>query len=68
MGKVFVLATILDVVYQLIVHRGVYILELLITAVTLAIIPYVLVRGPVNRIAKMVFDARSAMQQKPRIQ
>jgi hypothetical protein len=67
-GKVFLVATILDVVYQLIVHRGVYTLELLITAVTLAIIPYVLLRGPISRIAKMVFDARSAMQQKPRIQ
>ena len=67
-GKVFLLATILDVVYQLIVHRGVYILELLITAVTLAMIPYVLVRGPINRIAKMLFHTRSAMQQKTRIQ
>jgi hypothetical protein len=26
-GKIFFLATILDVIYQLIVHRGVYILE-----------------------------------------
>ncbi len=64
-GKVFILATILDVVYQLIVHRGVYMLELLITAVTLAIVPYVLLRGPISRIAKMVFAARSAMQQPP---
>jgi len=63
-GKVFLIATILDVVYQLIVHRGFYILELLITAVTLAIVPYVLFRGPVSRIAKMVFEARSAMQRK----
>jgi hypothetical protein len=52
-GKVFLLATILDVVYQLIVHGRVYILELLITAVTLAIVPYVLVRGPISRVAKM---------------
>jgi hypothetical protein len=66
-GKVFLLAAILDVVYQLIVHRGVYVLELMITAVTLAIVPYVLVRGPINRIAKMVFAVRPAMQQ-PRIQ
>jgi hypothetical protein len=64
-GKVFLLATILDVVYQLIVHRGVYLLELLITAVTLAVIPYVLVRGPISRIAKMVFAARPAMKQPP---
>jgi hypothetical protein len=35
-GKVFLIATILDVVYQLIVLRGVHILELLITAATLA--------------------------------
>src|SRR5258708_784910 len=43
-GKVFMLSAILDVIYQLIVHRGVYTLELLITAVTLAVVPYILVR------------------------
>jgi hypothetical protein len=64
-GKVFLLATILDVIYQLVVHRGVYILELLITAVTLAIVPYILVRGPISRIGKMVFAARLAMKQPP---
>src|SRR3954452_21688792 len=51
-GKVFILAIVLDSIYQLIVHRGVYLLELLITAFVLAIVPYVLVRGPVNRIAR----------------
>ena len=51
-GKVFLIAIVLDSIYQLIVHRGVYVLELLITATVLAIIPYVLVRGPVNRIAR----------------
>ena len=60
-GKVFVLATILDVIYQLIVHRDVYILELLITAVALAVIPYVLFRGPISRIARAVFAARSSV-------
>ena len=51
-GKVFILAMVLDSVYQLIVHRGVYVLELLIVATVLAIVPYVLIRGPVNRIAR----------------
>jgi hypothetical protein len=64
-GKVFLIAAILDLVYQLIVHRGVHILELLITAVTLAIVPYVLVRGPISRISKLVFAARPAMKQPP---
>ena len=63
-GKVFLIATILDVVYQLIVLRGVYILELLITAVTLAIVHYVLHRGPLSRIARVVFAARPSVKQR----
>ena len=51
-SKVFIIAAILDSIYQLKVHHGVYILELLITATMLAIIPYLLIRGPVNRIAR----------------
>ena len=65
-GKVFILAAILDVAYQLIVHRRVNIVELLITAVTLAIV-HVLVRGPISRITKIVFAARHAMK-RPSIQ
>ena len=51
-GKVFLIASALDAIYQLIVHRGVYLGELLIVATVLAIVPYVLVRGPVTRISK----------------
>ena len=51
-GKVFITSMLLDAIYQLIVHRGVYVLEMLITAAALAIIPYLLIRGPVNRIAR----------------
>ena len=51
-GKVFMIAIILDSIYQLIVHRGVYVLELFITATVLAVVPYLLVRGPVNRITR----------------
>jgi|SRR5215469_1707192 hypothetical protein len=50
-GKVFAIAIILDGIYQLIVQRGVFVLELLVVATLLAIVPYVLIRGPVNRIA-----------------
>jgi hypothetical protein len=51
-GKVFVVAAVLDSIYQLIVHRGVYLGELVIVATILAIVPYVLIRGPVTRIRK----------------
>lgn len=52
--KVFALAVALDAIYQLMVNRGVYLLELFIVASTLAVIPYILLRGPVTRIAKRV--------------
>jgi hypothetical protein len=51
-GKVFVLAMVLDVVYQLIEHRWtVYPGEAVLVAIILAIVPYLLLRGPINRIA-----------------
>jgi hypothetical protein len=52
-GKVFVLALILDVVYQIIATRFVYPGEALVTAVLLAIVPYLVVRGLVTQIARM---------------
>jgi len=50
-ARVFVLAVVVDAVYQLIVFRWVYPGELLILAFLLACVPYLLVRGPANRIA-----------------
>jgi hypothetical protein len=49
--KVFLLALVLDLVYQVIVFRWLYPLEMLIVAVLLACFPYLLIRGPANRIA-----------------
>lgn len=51
-SKVFVLAMVLDVVYQLIVSRWVYPAEVIIVAVVLALVPYLLLRGLVTRIAR----------------
>ena len=51
-AKVFVLALVLDTVYQVIVFRWVYVLEALIMATVLALVPYLSVRGPVNRTAR----------------
>jgi hypothetical protein len=51
-GKVFILAIVLDAVYQYIALRWFYPGEAVLVAIILAIIPYLLVRGPVNRIAR----------------
>ena len=51
-GKVFLLAIVLDVVYQFIVARFVYPGEALLVALLLAIVPYLVVRGLATRIAR----------------
>ncbi len=51
-ARVFVLAIVMDVIYQWIVQRWIYPGEMLIVAVVLAVIPYLLLRGPVNRLAR----------------
>jgi hypothetical protein len=51
-GKIFLLAIVLDVVYQIIVLRFVYIGEAIIVATVLAIVPYLVVRGLVTRAAR----------------
>jgi hypothetical protein len=50
-GKVFVLAIVLDVVYQIVVLRFVYPGETIIVAFVLAIVPYLILRGLVTRLA-----------------
>jgi hypothetical protein len=52
-GKIFFIAVILDVIYQLDVHSSVYLGETLVVAFTLAILPYVLLRGPINRVIRL---------------
>jgi hypothetical protein len=51
-GKVFVLALVLDVVYQIIVQRFVYPAEVFIVAFLLAIVPYLILRGLTTRLAR----------------
>jgi hypothetical protein len=51
-GKVFIFAIIIDLVYQWMVFRWFYPGEAFWVAVGLAFIPYLAIRGPVNRIAR----------------
>jgi hypothetical protein len=49
-GKLFLVAAALDVIYQIIVLHWFYPVQTLIVAIVLAIIPYLVVRGLTNRI------------------
>lgn len=50
--NVFVLAWILDLVYQFVALGGLNPLQGFVTAVLLAVVPYVLLRGPFNRMLR----------------
>jgi hypothetical protein len=51
-SRVFILACVLDVIYQFIVWHRLKPLEVLLTAFILAVIPYVILRGPINRLIR----------------
>ena|SRR6185369_15224203 len=59
-GRVFILAIVMDTIYQLIVLRWLYPSELLFVAILLAVVPYLLLRGPVNRVASWWYRRRKA--------
>jgi hypothetical protein len=48
--NVFLAAVTIDVIYELLVFRRIYPLQTLIVATTLAVLPYILVRGLSNRL------------------
>ncbi len=49
--RVFIVGLAMDVIYELTVYRWVYPVQAVIVAVVLAIVPYLLVRGPCTRLA-----------------
>jgi hypothetical protein len=51
-ARVFVLAVIMDLIYELVMGRWFYPLETLVVAIVLAVVPYLLIRGPINRLAR----------------
>ena len=51
-AKVFTLAVVLDLVYQVVQLKRIYPGETFVVAFTLAFLPYLLLRGAVNRLAR----------------
>ena len=50
-GKIFIVAVVLDTAYQVMVFRWVYPGMVLVVAVVCAVVPYFLIRGPVYLVA-----------------
>jgi hypothetical protein len=51
-SRVFILAFLLDVVYQFIVLHDFYPVQALFTGLLLAVVPYAILRGPFNRLTR----------------
>ena len=60
MSKMFVMAAVLDAIYQVIVHKRIVFIAALITATLLALAPYTALRGPANRVARLFMRSRVA--------
>ena len=57
-ARVIALGTIMDVIYQLMVFRRIYAVQLIVVVLTLAFVPYLLLRGPISRIARHFIKQR----------
>ena len=57
-GRVIVFALVMDAIYQYMVLRTFYVVEALVTVFVLAVLPYLLIRGPVDRIARRLVKSR----------
>ena len=51
-ARVIALGVVMDVMYQLLTFHRIHALQLVVIVLALAFVPYVLFRGPINRIAK----------------
>src|SRR5437762_991975 len=60
----FLVAATLDAIYQIIIHEFIYPLELLFTATLLALVPYFILPGPVNPIARRFISERTGAANK----
>ena len=56
--RVIVLAVVMDLAYQVIVFRWIYPFELVLVVILLAVLPYVLLRGLVNRAWRLLHGQR----------
>jgi hypothetical protein len=62
-GKVFIVACIIDAIYQIIELSRVSIIGMLFVAAVLALLPYIILRGPVSRLVKLFYHPQNKTPQ-----
>lgn len=54
-GRIIIVALVLDTIYQLIVFRAFYIVQAVIVALVCAVLPYIMFRGPATLLLSRIF-------------
>src|SRR5215467_11187181 len=57
-GRVFMMAVLIDLIYQAFVLRGVRPLQAVFVGVLLGVLPYVVLAGPINRVARKIIQRK----------
>jgi hypothetical protein len=58
-GRMMIVGAIMDAVYQVIVFRWIHPLELVVVVLQLAFAPYLILRGPINRLARWLASRKA---------
>jgi hypothetical protein len=61
-GRLFLLAMFLDLIYQIFVQSSFHLRAALFVAIVLAIVPYLLLRGTVTRVARRLMHQPAAVE------
>jgi len=64
--NVVMMGAVMDAAYQYLVHDGVHPLELLFTVTLLAVVPYLLLRGPAARVFRRITSPSSGRTSRDR--
>jgi hypothetical protein len=59
-GTVFIVAIVLDFIFQYIIFHEFRVIGALLAGVILALIPYILLRGPVNRVLRATHENKKS--------
>jgi hypothetical protein len=63
-GKVFIMAIAIDVIYEAFVLGGIRPLQAVFVGVLLGVLPYIVLRGLVNRVARLILQRKRSTKRR----
>jgi len=63
-GRVFIMAVVVDLIYQAFVLRGIRPLQAAFVGALLGVLPYIALRGPINRVATIILHRKNSTKRR----